>query len=42
MQTSLRKVRIDLGGYVIDFAGTNVASKYVDIGVITKDGRLMY
>lgn len=42
LQASLRKVRIDLGGYMVDFAGTNVASKFVDIGVITSDGRLMY
>jgi ABC-type branched-subunit amino acid transport system substrate-binding protein len=42
LQASLRKVRIDLGGYMVDFAGTNVASKFVDIGVITNDGRLMY
>jgi len=42
LQTALRKVRLDLGGYFLDFAGTNEASKYVDIGVVTKDGRLMY
>lgn len=42
LQAALSKVRVDLGGYFIDFAGANVASKYVDIGVVTKDGRLMY
>jgi branched-chain amino acid transport system substrate-binding protein len=42
LQASLRKVRADFGGYFVDYAGTNEASKYVDIGVVTKDGRLMY
>jgi len=42
LQSALRKVHQDLGGYFIDFAGTNEGSKYVDIGVVTKDGRLMY
>jgi hypothetical protein len=42
LQGSLRKVRVDLGGYMVDFAGTNAASKFVDIGVITNQGRLMY
>jgi branched-chain amino acid transport system substrate-binding protein len=42
LQTSLRKVRADLGGYAVDFAGGNEGAKYVDIGVVTRDGRLMY
>lgn len=42
LQAALRRVRADLGGYVVDFAGGNVGSKYVDIGVVTKDGKLMY
>lgn len=42
LQAALRKVRADLGGYVVDFAGGNEGAKYVDIGVVTRDGRLMY
>jgi branched-chain amino acid transport system substrate-binding protein len=42
LQAVLRKLRVDFGGYLVDFAGTNEGSKYVDIGVVTKDGRLMY
>jgi branched-chain amino acid transport system substrate-binding protein len=42
VQAALRQVRADLGGYVVDFAGGNVGSKYVDIGVVTKEGKLMY
>lgn len=42
LQAALRKVRVDLGGYVVDFAGGNEGAKYVDIGVVTRDGRLMY
>jgi len=41
---SLRQMRVDLGGYAIDFPGigSNVGSQFVDIGVITRSGRLMY
>ncbi|ROZ74373.1 ABC transporter substrate-binding protein [Ramlibacter sp. WS9] len=42
LQASLRKVRADLGGYVVDFAGGNEGARYVDIGVVDRDGRLMY
>jgi ABC-type branched-subunit amino acid transport system substrate-binding protein len=42
LQVALRKVRADLGGYVVDFSGGNEGAKYVDIGVVTRDGRLMY
>ena len=42
LQASLRKLRADLGGYVVDFAGGNEGTKFVDIGVVSRDGRLMY
>jgi ABC-type branched-subunit amino acid transport system substrate-binding protein len=42
LQAALRKVRADIGGYLVDFAGGNEGAKYVDIGVVTRDGRLMY
>lgn len=32
----------DLGGFVVDFRKGNVGSRYVDIGVMKADGRLMY
>lgn len=32
----------DLGGFRVNFARNNVGSSYVDIGVITADGRLIY
>lgn len=39
---TLHSVRMDLGGYNIDFAGGNVGSQFVDIGVIGRSGRLVY
>jgi branched-chain amino acid transport system substrate-binding protein len=41
---SLRQLRVDLGGYNIDFpaGGNNVGSQFVDIGVVDRTGRLMY
>jgi ABC-type branched-subunit amino acid transport system substrate-binding protein len=42
LRVSLQKVRQDLGGYFVDFAGGNVGSRYVDIGVITRDSKLQY
>ncbi|WP_167772901.1 ABC transporter substrate-binding protein [Ramlibacter humi] len=42
LQAALMKVRTDLGGYALDFAGGNVGSRFVDIGVIGRDGRLRY
>jgi branched-chain amino acid transport system substrate-binding protein len=42
LKAALQKQQADLGGYFVDFGGTNVGSQYVDIGVITRDGRLMY
>jgi ABC-type branched-subunit amino acid transport system substrate-binding protein len=42
VRSALQRQQIDLGGYLLDFAGTNIGSRYVDIGVITREGRLMY
>ena len=40
---ALRRVRLDLGGYSVDFTGAdNVGSRYVNIGVVDRRGRLMY
>jgi len=40
---TLRRVRLDLGGYNVDFTGAdNVGSRYVNIGVIDGRGRLIY
>lgn len=41
---ALRQMRTDMGGYLVDFTGNsnNVASSFVDIGVVTRTGRLMY
>ncbi|MEZ5706869.1 MAG: ABC transporter substrate-binding protein [Burkholderiaceae bacterium] len=40
---ALRRVRMDLGGYTIDFTGGgNVGSDYVNIGVVNRRGNLMY
>jgi ABC-type branched-subunit amino acid transport system substrate-binding protein len=40
---TLRRVRMDLGGYIVDFTGgDNVGSRYVNIGVVDGRGRLMY
>ncbi|MCG3190755.1 MAG: hypothetical protein LKCHEGNO_03577 [Burkholderiaceae bacterium] len=32
----------DMGGFRVNFARNNVGSSFVDIGVVTADGRLMY
>lgn len=42
LRGALQKLRVDLGGYLVDFAGGNVGARYVDIGVVTRDGRLQY
>jgi len=42
LAAALRNVKMDLGGYTVDFAGGNVGSQFVDIGVIDRNGRLMY
>lgn len=40
---SLRAMgEIDLGGFRVNFARDNVGSSFVDIGVVTEDGRLLY
>lgn len=40
---ALRRLRVDFGGYSIDFlSGGNIASRYVDIGVVNRSGRLVY
>ncbi|MFW7348385.1 MAG: ABC transporter substrate-binding protein [Pigmentiphaga sp.] len=42
LRSAMQKLRVDLGGYLVDFAGGNVGARYVDIGVVTRDGRLQY
>lgn len=42
VRAAMQKVRTDLGGYFLDFHGGNEGSRYVDIGVISKEGRLLY
>jgi ABC-type branched-subunit amino acid transport system substrate-binding protein len=43
MAAALRTLRLDLGGYAVDFgAGKGVATQWVDIGVLDRTGRLMY
>lgn len=43
LATSLRRLRLDLGGYIVDFTGgDNVGSRYGNIGVVDGRGRLMY
>ena len=33
---------MDFGGFRVNFTKSNVGSSFVDIGVISGDGRLMY
>jgi len=33
---------VDLGGFRVNFARSNIGSSYVDIGVVNADGRLIY
>ena len=43
LRSAMQKVRVDFGGYLLDFNGGTEGSRYVDIGgVISKDGRLLY
>jgi len=42
LRQALQRVRTDFGGYPVDFAGGNAGSRYVNIGVVTRDGKLMY
>ena len=39
---TLKSLKIDDGGFPIDFTNGNVGSTYVNIGVISKSGRLIY
>lgn len=39
---TLRSQPWDLGGFMVDFTKGNIGSQYVDIGVVTSGGRLMY
>ena len=41
---ALRQLKVDLGGYPVDFPanGKNVGAEFVDIGVVDSRGRLMY
>lgn len=41
-QALRRMGEIDFGGFRVDFATSNVGSRFVDIGVIDADGRLVY
>lgn len=42
VQLAMRKVKTDLGGYHVDFTGGTEGARYIDIGVITREGRLQY
>ncbi|MBE7939026.1 MULTISPECIES: ABC transporter substrate-binding protein [Ramlibacter] len=42
LQAALRALRVDLGGYLLDFQGGNQGGRYVDLGVVRADGRLLY
>jgi branched-chain amino acid transport system substrate-binding protein len=43
VESALRGLRLDFGGYTIDYTdGSNVGSSKVDIGVIDRQGRLRY
>jgi branched-chain amino acid transport system substrate-binding protein len=44
LAASLKQLRVDLGGYQVDFAShsDNVGSLYTDIGVVNSAGRLVY
>lgn len=42
VRAGLQKVRTDLGGYPVEFGQGMVGSRYVDIGVVTREGKLAY
>lgn len=42
LKAALHSVRADLGDYYVEFEGRNEGSRYVDIGVINRQGRLQY
>lgn len=42
VRNALKSLRLDAGGYVVDFSKGNVGSAYVSIGVVDGRGRLVY
>ena len=42
VQAALKTLKFDDGGFPIDFSHGNVGSAYVNIGVISRNGRLVY
>ena len=44
LAAALRQLKVDLGGYAVDFTGAskNVGAEFVDIGVVDRNGKLMY
>lgn len=42
LATALRRLNVDLGGYLVDFGGGQVGSRYVNIGAIDRTGKLIY
>lgn len=42
VQAALKSLKFDDGGFPIDFSTGNVGSAYVNIGVINRNGRLVY
>ncbi|HZY15880.1 MAG TPA: ABC transporter substrate-binding protein [Ramlibacter sp.] len=43
LERALRSAgEMDFGGFRVDFSKSNVGSRWVDIGVVTQDGRLRY
>jgi len=43
LEKALRSAgEMDFGGYRVDFSKSNVGSSWVDIGVVTADGRIRY
>lgn len=44
VQAAMRSLRVDLGGYLVDFTHStnNVGADFVDIGVVDRNGRLRY
>ncbi len=44
LAAALRQLKVDLGGYAVDFTGAskNVGAEFVDIGVVNRDGKLVY
>jgi ABC-type branched-subunit amino acid transport system substrate-binding protein len=43
LERALRSAgEMDFGGFRVDFSGGNVGSRWVDIGVVTQDGKIRY